>query len=63
MMSLARRLRRRFPSLLDRPYFPKRYPIISTQVRRSSHSRGSARCSNHPGMTSVPQALQRSSCG
>ncbi|KIZ04268.1 hypothetical protein MNEG_3694 [Monoraphidium neglectum] len=38
MMSLARRLRRRFPSLLDRPYFPKRYPIISTQVARAAQS-------------------------
>lgn len=33
MMSLARRLRHRFPGLLGRPYFPKRYPIVSTQVR------------------------------
>lgn len=32
MISLARRLRGRFPGLLGRPYFPKRYPIVSTQV-------------------------------
>jgi len=39
MISLARRLRGRFPSLLERgPYFPKRYPIISTQVARAAQS-------------------------
>lgn len=33
MAGLARRLRARFPALLNQTYFPKRYPIISTQVR------------------------------
>ena len=32
MAGLARRLRARFPALLNQTYFQKRYPIISTQV-------------------------------
>lgn len=38
MMSLAGRLRRRFPALLQQDYLPKRYPIVSTQVARTSQS-------------------------
>lgn len=38
MISLAQRLRRRFPELLGRPYFPKRYPIISSHVARTAQS-------------------------
>lgn len=32
LFSLGARLRQRFPSIVCDPYFPKRYPIISTQV-------------------------------
>jgi hypothetical protein len=53
MTSLARRLRRRFPTLLERPYFPKRYPIISTQVR-TSHTDTHA-CPSPPTARPQPQ--------
>ncbi len=33
MWSLAQRLRKRFPNILRSPYLPRRYPIVSTQVR------------------------------
>jgi hypothetical protein len=32
LWSLGQRLRARFPSVSQAPYFPKRYPILSTQV-------------------------------
>lgn len=38
LWSLGQRLRSRFPTLTRAPYFPKRYPIISTQVRGPCHT-------------------------
>lgn len=38
MTSLGARLRNRFPSIADGGYFPKRYPIVSTQVPRAAQS-------------------------
>ncbi|GBF94793.1 multiple inositol polyphosphate phosphatase-like [Raphidocelis subcapitata] len=38
MAALAHRMRHRFPGLLDRPYFPRRYHLVSTEVPRAAQS-------------------------
>ncbi|KAJ9522949.1 hypothetical protein QJQ45_023746 [Haematococcus lacustris] len=38
LWSLGQRWRRRFPALASRPYLPKHFPIISTQVPRAAAS-------------------------
>ncbi|KAF5828132.1 histidine phosphatase superfamily [Dunaliella salina] len=38
MWTMARRLSSRFPSLLETPYLPHRFPVISSQVHRAAAS-------------------------
>ncbi|KAJ9522473.1 hypothetical protein QJQ45_008241 [Haematococcus lacustris] len=38
LWSLGQRWKRRFPALASRPYLPKHFPIISTQVPRAAAS-------------------------
>ena len=55
LWSLGSRLRSRFPELLEHDYYPRRYPIISTQVNLGTKHlcSGLGQVRNNPGVVSL----------